>query len=244
MIDKFDPPKTQKCEILYTGTLSDYRYDTLLQALTLMKQSSPDLVERLHLRFVGEGTDSLERDAGALGLSQILTTEGPTTQEQVDRLTKQSHALLMLGRSATMKGYELFAGAKLFGYLKAGMPIIGVLPSDETRNVLLRVGAGTVADVESPSEVVEVLKRVIDAWLQSKLSSLVPDGNKCKFYSSERQSRELLRALEGTPALEPFVAGSAEIPPSLKSTITSRAREFVHEKFPGNKQNVIPRSQT
>ena len=125
-----------------------------------------------------------------------------------------------------MRGYELFAAAKLFGYLKTGMPIIGVVPPDETRNVLVRTGIRTVADVESPLEVAAVLTKVIDAWSQNKLSSLVSDQDKCELYSSERQSPELVRALEGTPALEPFVPGSAEIPLSLRPEISSRAHGF------------------
>ena len=111
-----------------------------------------------------------------------------------------------------MTGYELFARRKVFGYLKAGMPIIGVLPNDETKKILLRVGVTTVADVDSQSEIVTVLRRLLDAWSQGKLSSLLPKRAACEIYSAERQTQDLVRALEGTPALEPFVPGSVEIP--------------------------------
>ena len=69
-----------------------------------------------------------------------------------------------------MRGYELFAGAKLFGYLKAGMPILGVLPSDETRKVLLRVGVRTVADIDSPAEIAGVLSDLVIAWSAAEIT--------------------------------------------------------------------------
>src|SRR5438445_276030 len=179
-IDKFTLRDGNKCNILYTGTLSDYRYDTLLQALRSLKQSSPELIRQLHFHFVGEGTEALGEQGAALGLSDVITTSGPIFHEAVTQLARESHALLVLGRPPTMRGYELFAGAKLFGYLKAGRPIVGVLPDDQTKKVLLQLGVTTVADVDSQSEIVALLRRVLEAWSQGKLSSLVPQRAACE----------------------------------------------------------------
>ena len=185
-----------------------------------LKQSSPDLTKRLHFHFVGEGTEALEVNAAKLGLTDIITTSGPVSHESIRHLSREAHALLILGRPPTKRGYELFAGAKLFGYLKAGTPIMGVLPNDETRKILLRVGVTTVADVDSRSEIVTVLRRLLDAWSQGKLSSLLPKPSECEAYSAKRQTQDLVRALEGTAALEPFVPGTVEVPPSLREEIT------------------------
>jgi hypothetical protein len=123
------------------------------------------------------------------------------------------------------------------------MPIIGVLPVDETKKLLLRVGVATVADVESQSEIVAVLCTLLDAWSQRELSSLLPNRTVCESYSAERQTADLVRALEGTPPAELFVPGSAEIPPSLRSEITKRARESGQRKPVDATQDVITRSQ-
>jgi hypothetical protein len=123
------------------------------------------------------------------------------------------------------------------------MPIIGVLPVDETKKLLLRVGVATVADVESQSEIVAVLCTLLDAWSQRELSSLLPNRTVCESYSAERQTADLVRALEGTPPAELFVPGSAEIPPSLRSEITKRARESEQRKSRDATQDVMTRSQ-
>jgi glycosyltransferase involved in cell wall biosynthesis len=218
-IDEFVVLKGDKCTILYAGTLSSYRYDTLLQALHRLKISDPARARRLRLLVIGEGAEALADDAAGLGLSDIVETAGPTSYAEIARLQREAHALLVLGRPPTMKGHELFAGAKLFSYLKAGQPIVGVLPPDETTKILHRVGVSTVADGNSPAEIVAVFQQLLDAWSGGTLSSLIPDRAACQAYSAERQTAALVCALEGKPAAEPFVPHSVEIPPSLRGDI-------------------------
>jgi hypothetical protein len=221
-IDEFVVPCGDQCTILYTGTLSDYRYDTLLQALHCFKKSDPTRAKRLRLLFVGDGMEVLANEAAALDLSDIVTTVGPISYAEVTRLQQEAHALLMLEREPTIKGYELLAGAKLFGYLKAGRPIVGVLPSGEAKKILQRVGVSTIADVDSLSEIIVVFRQLLDAWATGMLASLVPDRTACEVYSAQRQTAALVRALEGAPPEKPFVPGLLEIPPSLQGDIGER----------------------
>ncbi len=209
-------PTGEKCTILYAGTLPDYRYDTLFRSLISLKEVDPARATRLRLLFVGEGMESLKKEAAAVGLTDIVETMGPKSYEAIMKLQREAHALLVLGRKSRMKGYELFAAAKLFGYLKAGRPIVGVLPDDETKNVLRRVGACTVADVDSVPDITNILQLIIDHWCAGSLSSLAPDAKACDVYSSEYQTATLASALEGLPAKAPFVPGAQVIPPSLR----------------------------
>lgn len=222
-IDEFVVPTGDQCTILYAGTLSSYRYDTLLQALQQLKASDPARARHLRLLFVGDGMEALADGAAVLGLSDIVKTTGPTAYTEITRLQREAHALLVLGRPPTMKGYELFAGAKLFSYLQAGRPIVGVLPPDETQKILRRVGVPTVADGDSLEQIVAVFRQLLDAWSGGTLSALVPDRASCQAYSAEQQTAALVCALEGKPAAEPFVPHSVEIPPSLRGDIGAAA---------------------
>ncbi len=221
-VEPFHAPAGDKCTLLYTGTLPDYRYDTLLQALEVLRDSGPDAATHLRMRFVGEGMEPLADEVRARGLEDVVETSGPVSFQAVSGLQREAHALLVLGRPATMKGYELFAGAKLFGYLKGGRPIVGVLPPDETKQVLIRVGVRTLADVDSVAEIVAVLQTLIEKWSTGDLASLAPDRKACEAYSSERQTAILVRALEGVPAEKPFIPGAQAIPPSLRHIEDSR----------------------
>jgi len=223
MIEHADSPLGSKCKILYAGTVSSYRYDTLLQALHALKESSPSTVARLQLQFVGEGAQALAEAASSLSLSNMIIASRPIPNEDVNRLCREAHALLVLGRPTTMKGHELMAGAKLFSYLKERKPIIGILPDGESKNVLESVRASTTANVDSRPEIVSVLKRVVDAWARGTLSELVPDKEKCEEYSASRQTAALVRALEGVPAEDRFVPGAVAVPSSLQAEIMARS---------------------
>lgn len=223
-IEESAAPNGNKCIILYSGTLSTYRYNTLLQALQSLKKTDPAQAKRLRFLFVGDYMEALAKETARLGLSDIVEITNPTSYAEIIRLQREAHALLILGREPGRKGYELVAGAKLFGYLMARRPIIGIVPQDETRKVLLSAGVSTVADPDSPSEISAVLQQVLVAWSEGTLSSLIPDRAACEAYSADRQTEVLVRALEGAPAATPFVPGSVEVPASLRGEIGNGGR--------------------
>jgi hypothetical protein len=118
-----------------------------------------------------------------------------------------------------MRGYELFAAAKLFGYLKSGRPILAVLPPDEAKKILQRVGVSTIANVDSIPDIVESLRKLSRLWAANKLDSLIPNPDACEVFSAKHQTEELVRAFEGKQPSDPYVAGTADIPPSLRDQI-------------------------
>lgn len=221
-VEPFSAAEGEKCEILYTGTLSDYRFDTFLQAIRSLKQFFPAQAARLHCHFIGEGSRVIADRAREHDLADIISAEPPVSSAVLNQRSKQAHAFLLLGRPPAMRGYELFAAAKLFGYLKLGKPIVGILPADEGRRVLEQVGARTVADIESVAEILAVLRRIVGSWADGTLRSLAPDRIACESYSAKRQTEILVSAFEKTPARDVFVPGQAAIPESLQKQIAGR----------------------
>jgi glycosyltransferase involved in cell wall biosynthesis len=219
-LEEFTLPLSEKCTILYGGILSTYRYDTLLKGLQILKQRQPNVGKRLRLLFVGDGNELLQCEATRVGLSDIIETMEAVSYKEIQEIQRESHAFLILGRPSDVRGHELVAGAKLFGYLKARRPIIGILPQDETRNLLVNVGISTIADVESPSAIALVLQRVLETWTNGSLDTLLPDPAKCEAYSLERQGLALVDALEGKVSEKPFIPGVANIPASLREDMS------------------------
>jgi glycosyl transferase family 4 len=218
-----------RLNVLYTGTVVSYRYDTLLHTLAELNGKSPATTQKLRFRFIGEGMEDVARLAAKLGLSNIVETAGPTSHAEITRFEREADALLVLGRLPTITGHELFAGAKVFSYLKTNRPILAVVPGDETRKVLERVGVSTIADADSPAEIAYQLERVLEAWSVGNLPSLLPRRDQCEWYSAERQTDMLVRALTGDRPLQPFVHGRVEVPPSLRGEVlasASRVKEY------------------
>jgi glycosyltransferase involved in cell wall biosynthesis len=221
-VEKFTQSAGNKLNILYAGTLPDYRYDTLLQALCSLKESSPDIVEQLHLRFIGEGTEPLEAKSSNLGLQDVISTARPVSHQSVTKFSREADALLVLGRPSTMKGFELFAAAKLFGYLKTGRPIVGILPDDEAKKILVGLGVSTIASVDSLVEVSALIRKLVLEWKNGRLASLIPDPIQCAAYSAERQTEILVSALQGKSVSHSFVPGRVGVPISLQKDVGAR----------------------
>ncbi len=196
-VESFVQMPGERCVVLYAGTLKSYRYDTLLEGLSRLKQRDPKRASLLRLRFVGEGLRELVEQVTARGLSDLVEVLPPTSSVEILRLQREAHALLVLGRNIDRKGHELVAGAKLFGYLQAGRPIIGVVPHDETRRILAQVGSFLIADAEAPEEVCAIFEKILGAWLDKTLERLVPNPAACEAYSSTRQIASLIAALSG-----------------------------------------------
>jgi hypothetical protein len=91
-----------------------------------------------------------------------------------------------------------------------------VLPHDENSRILRSVGVTTIADANSIEQINSVLRQLVNAWSTDKLPALLPDRASCEKYSAERQTEALVRALEGSPALDPFCPGLSDPAPSLK----------------------------
>ena len=219
MVEEFVHAPGTRCKVLYAGMLSSYRYDTLIEGLVRFKRKEPERAKQLQLLFVGEGLQELADRVADLDLLGLVEIAPPISHTEVRRLQQEAHALLVLGRTPGRKGHELVAGAKLFGYLQAGRPIIGVVPNDETRRILEQVGNSMIADADSPDEVLTVFERVIEAWSNRTLRRLVPNRTACESYSSDRQVSSLVAALIGAPPEKILRADSALLPPSLRSEL-------------------------
>jgi len=208
-----------RCKVLYAGTMNSYRYDTLLEGLVQLKRKDPERAKQLRLLFVGEGLRELADRAAYLDILDLVEISPSVSHVEIRRLQQEAHALLVLGRTSGRKGHELVAGAKLFGYLQAGRPIIGIVPGDETRRILVQVGNSMIADADSPTQVMAVFERVIDAWSKKTLESLVPNRAACEAYSSSRQISALIAALDGALPQKVLTEESALLPQSLQSEL-------------------------
>ena len=215
-VEAFTVPPTDTLTILYTGTLSDYGYDGFLAALVEFSRPDPARARKMRVQFVGEHDAEVVKRVCDLGLAEMVSVRPPVSHAEVARLQREAHALLMLERRPSHTGYELLAGAKLFGYLRAGKPILGVVPHGEAERVLRDVGVSTIAEATSVPAILSALNTVFESWCAGRLGMLIPDPSACLRYSGKVQTMAMVRALEGLPAAEPFIPGAVDVVPSLR----------------------------
>ncbi|MGE3977308.1 MAG: hypothetical protein AB7F94_06930 [Nitrospira sp.] len=218
-VEPFVHTSGDRCTILYAGTLSTYRYDTLLEGLVQLKRQDPSLAVRLNMLFIGEGLQQLAERVMDQELGDLVEIRPPIPSAAVRALQREAHALLVLGRMPGRTAHDLVAGAKLFGYLQAGRPIIGIVPHDETRRILGRVGSPLIADADSPAEIVTVLKKILEAWSSRTLDQFIPNRAACEAYASNRQISGLISALNGVSPGRLLMVETPTVPTDVKSEV-------------------------
>jgi glycosyltransferase involved in cell wall biosynthesis len=216
-VEPFTAPAAPRLTILYTGTLADYGFEGFLEALAAFVRRDSARAACLSVQFVGEPEPALNARIDELRLRDVVSVHRPMSHADVTALQRDAHALLMLERRPTHKGHELLAGAKLFAYLRAGKPILGVVPRGEADRILREVGVTTVADAGSVEAIERALDDVFRHWSEGTLAALAPDKASCRRYSGRAQASALARALEGWRPLERFVPGANDVAPSLRS---------------------------
>lgn len=187
-VNDLAPPS--ELEIVYTGRLYDRAYDTdaLLRALGQLG----DKRDALRLRFFGRGHGDLEARASREGL-QDITFFSPTVS-RAEALRMQRRADVLLFFCWTGPNSEGVLSAKIFEYLGARRPILGIGDATSTAGRLIAEQGFLVS--RDPL--------VISAWLRERVAVKRARGREPDLpaaqamrYSREHQARELDGFLRG-----------------------------------------------
>lgn len=207
---------SNKLTILYTGVLAPSRYDTFFQALTNLLSRGE--IKNIDITFVGED----EPEARLLVNNQILSEHihflPVQPYETTRRIMKRANVLLLFGNKPT-RGMELFVTSKIFHYWGMGRPVIGILPDDEARKVMLQAGSELVADVDSIKQIENILLKLYHAWEKQLLEKYIISAQKIQYYAEPNLSRALVDALECRIPKNPFQPGKTSVPQNLLETL-------------------------
>lgn len=206
------PPKGVVFSILYTGLLSSRKFDTLFRALA--KLIFKGEVKNIEILFVGEENEEALSLVSQLNLSRYVHFYPAQPYEKIQDMLKKAHTLLILGEMP-MRGMELFVASKIFNYLSMGRPVMGVLPDTESRKVLLSLGSGLVADVDSIDEIENLIRKLYLAWETETLDNYLIFSEELKNYSEPNLTSALVTALEFRKPYNPFQSGKAAISTKL-----------------------------
>src|SRR5262249_21152034 len=159
----------------------------LLEAVRELLDRRPALRDVLELRFVG-GFRTADREwAEGLELGQGIRIEGTLPHHQTLRAMKEADSLLLLIPSAGGIGKTVLSG-KVFEYLAAERPVLGLVPLDGAAADLLRsAGHEWIADPDDVAAIASTLERLVDAWIATRLPDVViPEALRA---SLDRRSR-------------------------------------------------------
>jgi hypothetical protein len=184
-------------EVLYTGHVYAGGAGAL-DALAALLALDPSLPRRLVFRFVGSMDPPVARRARPLQEAGLLERAPAVPADQVPALLAGADALF----------YEVppagrhWIPSKLYDYLLAGKPVLGVLPRGDAWQVLERSGLGTLIEDRGPQRVAQELR---DALLRLLAGALVvrPDEAFIATFDARAQAAQLATWLRRLVPAEP-----------------------------------------
>lgn len=159
---------TERFELLYTGVFYDVqRPDTLLRGIAQFVQRRPEARTHLRARFIGLTPPSMAELVAHLGLSPIVETTGYLDHQRTVRAQLQADVLwLTIGHRP---GAACISTGKLYEYIGASKPILGLVPPGDAADTLRAYGASQIVDPDDVDGCSRAVERWYDAWRNNTL---------------------------------------------------------------------------
>jgi glycosyltransferase involved in cell wall biosynthesis len=162
-----------------------------LEAVRRAIARAPRPLERLRVTFYGYADDASRREIFEAQRSLGVPVAYEPFLERRRALAEMLGAgALLLVTDAGMAGRELVP-LKTFEYLRAGRPILALVPEGEARNLLRRCGGAFCAEPEDPDAVAGAIVRLAQNDLPAP-----PDQNCVPEFEMGRLTARLVRVLE------------------------------------------------
>lgn len=181
--------------IVYTGrfSLSDHGCDIrpfLAAAERAFLSSSPDQKKIPCIHIVGDLSASEFRQASRLMRVGLLKLHPSVSHEEALAVQKQADVLLLI--TSTLR--TSVATGKVFEYLQAGRPILGLTAGTYAEQIIRETGSGWIVPPHDRDEIAKILSSLLND--PSQLSSLRPDPARIASFSRPHQMVVLSNLLE------------------------------------------------
>lgn len=167
-------PDAEYFTITYVGTMADsYRPEVLFSVLKRLMSAYASV--NIRFRFVGVAPTTIVQMAIASGISEKCEWIGHVKHpDAINYLMKSNVLVLIIPESEGAKG--ILTG-KLFEYLGAGHPVLGIGPGDgDAATILHACEAGRMFERDQSEEMYSWLNRELNAWMSGKLAAEVRPG--------------------------------------------------------------------
>jgi glycosyltransferase involved in cell wall biosynthesis len=187
--DSGKPTVGAHCTFLYSGIFYDaQRPDTFLRAFALACAESTEFRRKARAQFAGLVPDHMEHLVTESGIDGKVEAMGYLDHTEVVKAQQAADVLWMtIGRRP---GSEGISTGKLYEYLGAGKPILGLVPDGVAKETLEASGVGFVCDPDSVEDVSSMLLRLFGLWQQGNLPGRA-SASFLETYNRYEQARQL-----------------------------------------------------
>lgn len=162
----------------------------LLQALAKLRHSNPEVAGKLKIRFRASVHDAfLQQMAKANNVEAFIETLPPVGYSAALSEMLRADGLLLMQASNCNDQIP----AKIYEYLRAGKPILGLADHDgDTANLLRSVGCAPIANLASVDEIYDALRQFIQP---ENAAFQLPDASAVESASREGRTNTLVSIL-------------------------------------------------
>jgi len=168
---RLQPAPSARFTLLHAGLLGfDRSPDNVISALAELVQEEPDFAASLRVLFYGEVDFGIKAAFDRAGLSQHLETPGTAARKTVLEAALGADILLLpLNKADNVKGR---IPGKVFEYIRAGKPILGLGPEDSDAAGLLQTyQAGEMIDYADVARAKDFIRSVWNTWRRTTAES-------------------------------------------------------------------------
>ncbi|WP_298825145.1 glycosyltransferase [uncultured Piscinibacter sp.] len=184
--------------LLHSGIVYPSERDptALMDALSLLRNAGHPRLESLRIRFrAAVHDDLLRRLAGERGVADLIDIQPAVPYRQaLHEMLRADGLLVMQGTNCNEQ-----VPAKLYEYLRAGRPILGLAdPAGDTAQVMADAGVTHVAKLESVTSVAAALAAFLDDTLPGSFADRT--NPRVRAMSRAERARSLANLLDRTVA--------------------------------------------
>lgn len=181
--------------ILHPGQLNPERsIDPFLDGLERFFRARPDAESRTRVEFIGARYDSHERAAASRGFAARIRFRDPLPHREIVRELHRARVLLLVEQESDRGG--LILPGKTFELVRAGRPVLAVVPRGAAWNLVTGLRAGIAATPSDPAGIAEGLAELFERYLQGLLEPICRPGEGIERYERRRLAADLARILD------------------------------------------------
>jgi len=179
--------KGSRCRFAHFGSLSGTRnVAVFLQALEQVVSGRPELRGLAQVDVYGSFDNLSEREMKRLRLHDLVVLHGPVPrQEAIDKM--QQADCLLLVQNIIYFSCETIP-SKVYEYLLAGRPILGLLHNNQELETMLRDNGHRAAPADDVQATATAIAAILDDWTADRL----PAKTAAKAWTVEEAVRKLI----------------------------------------------------
>ena len=190
--------KTSKFTIANVGSFyGSMNPENFLKAIQQLLTEKPNIKDKIKIVFAGHNDKKTTNLLKTTELKEIIDKKGYVSYKKSIEIMTNSDILLYILPSNNRDAERVLA-QRIFNYLAAQKPILGLVPDGESANLIKKTNSGVVVDPQNIEEIKQTISSMYDKWEQNTLHF---DSNNSEVKKYDR--RELIKML--TDAIEEIV---------------------------------------